>query len=97
MSRSGETDPGFGWPPAGHAFSLEEALYAYSVLPAKAMGMEKVLGTLEKGKLADLVVFSHDMFSLSIEKLLTDVHVDLTLMDGNIVFIFSLSQGFRPR
>jgi len=87
MVRPGETDPGFGLPPCGHAYSLEEALYAYTVLPAKALGMEAVLGTLEKGKLADLVVLSRDIFSIPQERLLTDVQVDLTVMDGNIVFI----------
>ena len=86
MSRRGETSPDFGLPLAPHAFTLEEALSAYTFLPAKAIGMEENLGTLEKGKLADLVVFSRDIFSLPTRKLLTDVQIDFTLMDGEIVF-----------
>ena len=87
MIRQGETSPDFGLPLAPHAFTLEETLSAYTFLPAKAIGRNETLGTLEKGKFADLVVFSHDIFSLSTGELLTDVQADLTLVDGKIVFL----------
>jgi len=92
-ARTGVTDPVFGLPEALQAFSLEEALSAYSAFPARALGMGDVLGTLEKGKLADLAVLSRDVFSLPDSALLTDVEVDLTVMDGKIVF---LRQGMWP-
>jgi hypothetical protein len=87
LVRAGETDAGFGLPEAPQAFSLEEALSAYTLLPARAAGMGDVLGTLEKGKLSDLVVLSKDIFSLPESALLTEVEVDLSVMDGEIVYI----------
>ena len=87
MVRPGETDSDFGFPAAPQAFTLEEALYAYTFLPAKAIGLDETLGSLEEGRLADLAVLSHDIFSLPTWKLLTNVQVDLTLMDGRIVFL----------
>jgi predicted amidohydrolase YtcJ len=87
MARPGETGTDVGLPPSSQAFSLGEALTAYTLLPARALGMGDVLGTLEEGKLADLVVLSNDIFSMPKARVLTDVQVDLTLMDGKIVFL----------
>lgn len=48
--------------------------------------MGSLLGTLETGKLGDFAVLSRDIFSVPVSALLTDVKVDLTVMDGEIVF-----------
>ena len=86
LARPGRTSPDFGLPAAPHALSLEEALYAYTFLPAKALGLGRTLGTIEPGKLADIAVVSEDIFSLQTDELLGRLQVDLTLMDGTIVF-----------
>ena len=48
-----------GWVPE-QKISVEEALTAYTKNAAYASFDENIKGTLEKGKLADFVVFSQD-------------------------------------
>ncbi|MGB9836349.1 MAG: amidohydrolase family protein, partial [Candidatus Saccharicenans sp.] len=47
----------------------EEALKAITINPAKLMGLEGRIGSLEKGKEADLVVWSGDLFDVRQEAL----------------------------
>ena len=44
-------------------FSKEDALSALTITPAKKLGLSKVLGTIEKGKIANLVVTNGDYFN----------------------------------
>jgi len=69
----------------GERISLAEALRAYTAGSAYAIGREKDLGTLEAGKLADIIVLSDDPFKLDSHKL-PDMKVDMTIMDGEVVF-----------
>jgi imidazolonepropionase-like amidohydrolase len=43
--------------------SADEALRALTVTPARVLGMERALGTIEAGKLANLVVVQGDLFA----------------------------------
>ena len=43
----------------------DEALRALTVTPARVLGLERVLGTVEAGKLANLIVTDGDLFSRS--------------------------------
>ncbi|MCH7872584.1 MAG: amidohydrolase family protein [Planctomycetes bacterium] len=70
---------------ASHSLTVAEALYAYTVAPAKAIGRHKDLGTIEEGKLADLVVLSDDPFTMP-KSQLSMIHVLFTIVDGKIVF-----------
>jgi predicted amidohydrolase YtcJ len=73
-----------GWVPE-QKITVEEALSAYTRGSAYAVHREGVLGSLEPGKLADLVVLSDDILTidpLEIER----VRVDLTMVDGKVVF-----------
>lgn len=65
--------------------TLSEALKAYTFAPAFGAFREKELGTLEAGKLADLVVIDRDLFSVSPEEIKT-AKVDFTMVDGKVVF-----------
>ncbi|MCT8343200.1 MULTISPECIES: N-acetylglucosamine-6-phosphate deacetylase [Photorhabdus] len=40
--------------------ALDEALRMATLYPARAIGVDKYLGTVETGKIANLIVFSHD-------------------------------------
>nr|WP_042347062.1 amidohydrolase [Bacillus massiliigorillae] len=65
--------------------SLSDALKAYTYGPAYGTFREKELGTLEAGKLADIIVLDRNLFEVP-EKEILDAKVGLTIMNGNIVF-----------
>lgn len=73
-----------GWVPE-QKISVEETVRAYTTGSAYAEFQEKVKGGITPGKLADLVVLSHDLFKIDpaeIEK----VKVVLTMVDGRVVY-----------
>ncbi len=63
--------------------SCEEAVIAYTSTAAYAEFAEKQKGTLEKGKLADLVVLSQDIFTIPPPQLMA-TKVFLTMVDGTV-------------
>jgi predicted amidohydrolase YtcJ len=65
--------------------ALEDALDAYTRGSAYAEFAEGAKGTLEPGKLADLVVFAGDLFAAPPREILR-VPVDLTVVGGRVVF-----------
>jgi predicted amidohydrolase YtcJ len=76
--------PRGGWHPE-LAVSLESALRHYTIDAAYASFEENEKGSLETGKLADLVVLSRDPFRSPPEVLL-ETRILLTVMDGRIVY-----------
>jgi predicted amidohydrolase YtcJ len=58
-----EGQPAGGWYPE-QAVTIEEALRAYTVWPARASSREELTGTLESGKWADITVLSIDPFAM---------------------------------
>ena len=65
--------------------SVEEAVYAYTLGGAYASGDEEIKGSIQPGKLADLVVLSRDIFKTSPEAILK-TKVLATIFDGRIVW-----------
>ena len=65
--------------------TLAEALKAYTAGPAYGSFRERELGTLEAGKLADIIVLERNLFEIPVEEI-PDIKVQLTIVDGNIVF-----------
>ncbi len=74
----------WGWVPE-QKISVEEALRAYTLSSAYAEFGEKNKGTLEAGKLADLVVFSQDLFRINPNEL-QKTAVVYTIVGGRVVF-----------
>lgn len=62
----------------------EEALLSYTLWPARASFQEKQLGSLEKGKMADLVMWDKDLLICKPSEILT-ANVELTVLGGVIV------------
>jgi predicted amidohydrolase YtcJ len=85
--------PPGGWLPE-EKLGLEEALDLYTRGSAYAEFAEARKGTLEAGKLADLVVFAADLFQVAPREILT-APVDLTVVGGRVVF--ERDAASRPR
>lgn len=63
---------------------LPEALAAYTIGAAYAMGLEKETGSIEPGKKADLVVLEENLFDVPARRI-GQTRVLLTLLDGETV------------
>lgn len=73
-----------GWVPE-QKISVREAVHAYTVGSAFASFQDRVKGSLEPGKLADLAVLSEDIFNMPAEDI-ARVKVDMTITGGEVVF-----------
>jgi predicted amidohydrolase YtcJ len=67
------------------SISMEDALYAYTMGSAAALGMEPTIGSLEPGKFADLIHISEDIPALDSDSLRKAV-VLMTMVAGETVF-----------
>ncbi|HEX5840278.1 MAG TPA: amidohydrolase [Anaerolineales bacterium] len=65
--------------------TLEECILGYTRDAAYTEFMEHQKGQIREGYLADLVLFSHDLFELKPEEI-RSARVELTMIDGRIVF-----------
>src|SRR5699024_1917596 len=65
--------------------TLSEALKAYTKESAYSVFRENELGTIEKEKLADIVILDRNLFDIP-EKEILDTKVEVTIMDGKIVW-----------
>lgn len=65
--------------------TLEEVILGYTRDAAYAEFKENEKGQVREGYLADLVLFSHDLFALKPEEIST-AKVTMTMVDGKIVF-----------
>lgn len=65
--------------------SVMEALKLYTINAAYHSFDEKLLGSIEEGKLADMAVLGEDILSVPKEKII-DIPIDFTIIDGKIVF-----------
>ncbi|BAS29141.1 amidohydrolase [Limnochorda pilosa] len=82
--------PGEAWEPeederSRERLTLQEALEAYTLGAAFASGEEAAKGSIEPGKLADVVILSHDLAQLPLEAW-EELHVRGTFWDGRVVY-----------
>ncbi len=73
-----------GWIPE-QKISVEDAIKCYTINNAYAAFEENIKGSIETGKLADLVVLSDDILKVDPVKI-KDVKVDLTILNGEIIY-----------
>ena len=69
-----------------YGLSPEEALKAITINPAKLIGMENRIGSIEAGKDADLVIFDGDPFDIQTKVL-------KVFIDGKIVYDIDTERG----
>ena len=72
-------------PNAAEALTLEEAIAARTINSAYLSNAEDTTGSIEVGKLADLVVVDRDLFAIPIEEV-SEAKVLLTVLGGDEVF-----------
>ena len=66
------------------AITPAEAIRIYTMYGAYSGFEEKMKGSIEKGKLADLIVVSDDPLTVPPDKL-KDIKVEMTIVDGKVV------------
>jgi predicted amidohydrolase YtcJ len=78
----------FNQTPVGpdQALNFTEALRAHTIEGAYAGHQEQVLGSIEVGKFADLVVWTNDPSQLTVKELALTTTVDMTFVGGKAVY-----------
>ena len=70
---------------ANHVMTIKEALRAHTITAAYAAFEEKIKGSLEPGKLADLIVWTQDPYAMNPGQLV-EATIDLTMVGGKTVY-----------
>lgn len=78
-----EGNPKEGWL-KDQKLSVEEAIYGFTMGGAYASFEEDIKGSIEEGKLADMVVLSRNIFQIP-EDEIKDVEVEMTIFNGEIL------------
>ncbi|HCY77136.1 MAG TPA: amidohydrolase [Ignavibacteriales bacterium] len=73
-----------GWIPE-QKISIEDAIKCYTINSAYASFEENTKGSIEVGKLADLIVLSEDILKIDPVKI-KDVEVLMTIFDGKVIY-----------
>jgi len=76
------------------ALTVSEAIRGYTIDGAYSAFEERVKGSIEVGKFADLIVLSDDPLQIDQDRL-KDIHVLMTMIDGRVAF--SSDQWKMPR
>jgi len=71
--------------PPSERITVEEALRIYTINAAYASFEEQIKGSIKVGKLADMVVLSHDLRKIGPSEI-KNVKVEMTIVGGKIVF-----------
>lgn len=72
--------------------TIEEALQVYTEYGAFSQKLENVKGRLIPGQVADIAVFSRNMLTATPEEILNDTQCNLTIRDGEVVFVRDAQQ-----
>jgi predicted amidohydrolase YtcJ len=72
-------------PSPNEKLTIREALRVHTMGSAYAAFEENIKGSIEQGKLADLVIWSHDLYSIKPQDL-KDFKAEVTIVGGKIVY-----------
>jgi predicted amidohydrolase YtcJ len=75
----------YSWSHPEQSMSRQQALRSYTINAAYAAFEEKIKGSIEPGKLADLVVFSQDLMRVP-EDRIPDTRVIYTIVGGKVMY-----------
>jgi predicted amidohydrolase YtcJ len=74
---------------AQQGLNIHEIIAAYTINGARLMGHDRDLGSIEVGKIADLIVLDRNLVELttsSKESDIAETRVDLTVFDGRVIY-----------
>jgi len=77
---------------AEQAITVAQAIKAYTLNPAYILGWEKEIGSLETGKLADMVVLEQNPFEVASADI-SEIKVLKTLLSGEVIFDANTNMG----
>ncbi|UCD03022.1 MAG: amidohydrolase family protein [Candidatus Aenigmatarchaeota archaeon] len=80
---------------AKHQISIEEALRIMTIEPAYAVSQEDVLGTLEAGKFADIVILSENPLEVDPDEI-KDIEVWMTMVGGKTEYCAEGHENLCP-
>ncbi|KAJ4215789.1 hypothetical protein NW759_009650 [Fusarium solani] len=85
----------------GRGITRESALRAMTINPARLLRADKQIGSLEKGKVADIIVLENNYFEVPEEELGRN-RVLLTMVGGEVVYVedsaqTTFAQGITPK
>jgi predicted amidohydrolase YtcJ len=89
--QTNDGQPPGGWLPE-QRLTVAQAIAGYTIGAAYAGHREKTEGSLEPGKLADLIIISQDPFAVDPHKL-GNTEVILTMVGGKVVYLRSADAG----
>lgn len=76
--------PNGGWYP-NQRVTLKEAIWAYTKGPALSCGVENKMGSICRGKLADMVVVNRNIYEIDPAEI-AQTKVDMTIFNGEITY-----------
>jgi predicted amidohydrolase YtcJ len=79
---------------ASEAVSVTQALRMFTINAAYNAFDERIKGSIEPGKLADIAVLAQNPLEIEAEKI-KDIPVDMTIVDGRIAFVHENAGGLR--
>ena len=85
LKQYGETQFTAIMPPADERITLDQALKASTLDSAYVLDLERSTGSLEVGKLADIVVLEKDLYKIPPSDIST-TKVKLTMMNGKVTY-----------
>ena len=76
--------------PNSERLSLDEAIHAYTIDAAYLLDMDELIGSIQVGKRADLIIFDQNLFDLAPEKV-AQARILKTMVNGKFVYDSSQS------
>lgn len=77
----------------GKKINLEQAIDVMTINGAKAMEIENIAGSIEKGKSADFIILDKNLFEIEPKGNINNVKVLQTYLEGQLVFDHNNSEG----
>ena len=85
ITRTNPDAPGMGVLGDDEELTVEQAIRVFTINGAYAVGAEDRLGSIEVGKLADMIVLNHNLFEIDPAEIRNTV-VQRTILNGKVVY-----------